>query len=138
MPKKPLRGRALCRKATEDLGSTTTPETERFAALTELVCCEVNRGDSDFGQLHSYIVLVGEGTELYCRGASAYVHVMAATGNHPRALRAACLAAGLKPPAEDIGPFDHKVDRTQVRLNARTIRRGTPSRRLRKFLTPWR
>jgi len=106
-----VRGRALCRQTVREvLGNDTISNEERQAALLVIVNKAANEDDSDFGQLRATLSPVDECTDAYQSGVSAYVRTMAKTGNHPRALRAACRATCLKPPAEDRGPIDRLFD----------------------------
>jgi|GEM_PF-5058631 len=123
--------RALCRQTVSKvLGNGSMSSEERRTALLDVVNKATADGNPDFGQLRVTLSPVGECTDAYQAGVSAYTRTMARTGNHPRALRAACRHAGLEPPAEDVGPIDRLFNRVQASLDDRPGRNGTPPQRL--------
>ena len=78
--------------------------------------------DAPFGQVDAHLIVLGYDTSAYRSGAVAYLQVMAKTGNHNDAMRAASKAAGIKAPAEDLGPFDKLMDAAHERRDERDNR----------------
>ncbi len=89
----------------------------RFNAIVGTMAAAAERGDAELGQLRTFLTPAGADTDAYRGGVGQYFRVMAETGNHRRALRAAAQFAGLETPPEDTGPVDKIANRVHAALD---------------------